>query len=276
MGDRPLKIGVVAAGGRIAEEIADKTVAFAAEAYGDAAPEIVFHPQCFMTFGHFAGDDHTRASAFLEFANDPAFDALWFARGGHGACRIAEPVLAGLSEAAASKTYLGYSDAGFLMAGLDRAGIGRVAHGPMPCDIARSGGEAALRRALDWLLSGDETALEPSLGGKGAAAFNMIVFSQLLGTPLQPNLTGRVLMLEEVYEYMYRIDRSLFHITSNPGVRACAGIRLGRCSDIPDNDPDFERTEEEVVRYWCDRAGIAYLGRADIGHDAANKVVPFR
>ena len=34
-------------------------------------------------------------------------------------------------------------------------------------------------------------------------------------------------------------------------------------------------TEEEIVRYWCAKAGIAYLGRADIGHDVENKVVPF-
>ena len=276
MGDRPFRIGVVAAGGRIAREIADATLAFAASAYGERAPEIVFHPQCFMAFGHFAGDAETRAGAFLEVANDPAFDALWFARGGHGACRIAEPALAGLAAAAAAKAYLGYSDAGFIMTGLDRAGIGRVAHGPMPCDIARAGGEAALRRALDWMMTGERSALEPSVAAdERAVAFNMIVFSQLLGTPLQPDLTGRVLMLEEVYEYMYRIDRTLFHITSNPGVRACAGIRLGRCSDIPENAPDFARTEEEVVRYWCERSAIPYLGRADIGHDADNKVVPF-
>ena len=33
--------------------------------------------------------------------------------------------------------------------------------------------------------------------------------------------------------------------------------------------------EEEIARYWCERSGIAWLGRADIGHDADNKVVPF-
>ena len=54
-----------------------------------------------------------------------------------------------------------------------------------------------------------------------------------------------------------------------------AGIRLGRCSDVPENDPDFGRTEEEIARYWCERSGIPYLGRADIGHDVDNKVVPF-
>jgi muramoyltetrapeptide carboxypeptidase LdcA involved in peptidoglycan recycling len=34
-------------------------------------------------------------------------------------------------------------------------------------------------------------------------------------------------------------------------------------------------TEEEVARYWCRQSGIPWLGRADIGHDADNKVVPF-
>ena len=82
-------------------------------------------------------------------------------------------------------------------------------------------------------------------------------------------------MLEEVSEQMYRIDRALFHITASAAIRGVAGIRLGRCSDIPPNDPDFGEDEEEVARYWCERAGIPYLGRADIGHDVDNKVVPF-
>jgi muramoyltetrapeptide carboxypeptidase len=74
---------------------------------------------------------------------------------------------------------------------------------------------------------------------------------------------------------MYRIDRALFHVTSNPGIRRVEGIRLGRISDIPPNDPDFGQSEEDVTRHWCAVAGIPYLGRADIGHDSDNKVVPF-
>jgi len=53
------------------------------------------------------------------------------------------------------------------------------------------------------------------------------------------------------------------------------GIRLGRCSLIPPNEIDFGMNEEEVARFWCERSGIPWLGRADIGHDIANKVVPF-
>jgi muramoyltetrapeptide carboxypeptidase len=107
------------------------------------------------------------------------------------------------------------------------------------------------------------------------AAFNITVLGHLLGTPLEPDLSGHVLMLEDVSEHIYRIDRAMFHISASSNIRRVAGIRLGRISDVPPNDPEFGQDEEEVVRHWCEGASIAYLGRADIGHDIANKIVPF-
>lgn len=254
--------------------MAERVTALAAERY--PAVDLVFHPQCFLSAGHFAGSDALRAASFVEIANDASYHALWFGRGGYGSCRMAEDALGKLTEAARSKIYLGYSDAGTLLGGLYAMGFQDIAHGPMPADISRTGGEAAVARAVAYLADRSPDALEPSVASAGkTAAFNMATFSQLIGTPLQPDLTGHVLMLEEVSEYMYRIDRSLFHITSNPAIRRVAGIRLGRCGAIPDNDPDFGQTEVEIVQHWCRVSDIPYLGRADIGHDADNKVVPF-
>ncbi|PWG03130.1 LD-carboxypeptidase [Sphingosinicella humi] len=267
-----MRIGVVAPSTPIERTVADRVTALAEE----AGAEVHFHPQCFLVHKHFAGEDRVRADAFVEVANDPGFDALWFARGGYGSCRIAEDVLARLGITAREKAYLGYSDAGYLLAGLYHAGFDQIAHGPMPQDVKRDGGEAAVLRALSWLVDRSVDALEPSVAEDARhAAFNITVFSQLLGTPLQPDLTDHVLMLEEVSEHTYRTDRSMFHISSNPAVRRVAGIRLGRCSLVPENDPDFGESEEEVVRHWCERSGIPWLGVADIGHDADNKVVPF-
>lgn len=254
--------------------MAERVTALAASHFPSL--ELRFHPQCHLADGHFAGSDAARAAAFLEIANDAAFDALWFGRGGYGSGRIAAQALPKLGPAARAKTYLGYSDAGVLLAGLYTLGFPGIVHGPMPADINRTGGEAAVLRALAYLADRAPDTLEPSLRPSDkVAAFNLMTFSQLIGTPLQPDLAGHVLMLEEVSEYMYRIDRSLFHVTSNPAIRRVAGIRLGRCSAIPANDPDFGRTEVEVVRHWCEMSGIPYLGRADIGHDADNKIVPF-
>jgi len=268
-----MRIAVVAPSTPITPEEAERVAALAERVAPEA--ELAFHPQCFLRHNHFAGTDRQRAGAFLEAANDPGVDAIWFARGGYGSCRIAEEVLAGLGPAARDKIWLGYSDAGYLLAGLYGAGIGTVTHGPMVREIVRDGGEAAVERALAWLVRRDPEALEPGLGGAPSAAFNITVLAHMIGTPLQPDLDGHVLLLEDVAEHLYRTDRAMFHISSNPGIRRVSGIRLGRCSEIPPNDPDFGETEEEIVRFWCERSGIPFLGRADIGHDAQNRVVPF-
>jgi muramoyltetrapeptide carboxypeptidase len=271
-----IRIAVVAPGTRLEPRMADQIQDLAAKLYPKRTPDIAFHPQCFLSSGHFAGNDASRAAALIETANDESVDAVWFGRGGYGSCRIAQAVLAKLTAAAKGKLYLGYSDVGFLLAGLYRHGFARVAHGPMVSDIRREGGEEAIARALAYLVDRDAKTLEPNvIPDVPAAAFNITILSQMLGTPLEPDLADHVLMLEEVSEQMYRIDRALFHITSNPAIRNVAGIRLGRCSEIVPNDPDFGQTEEQVVKYWCGKSGIAYLGRADIGHDIANKIVPF-
>lgn len=271
-----IRIGVVAASNRMERELAERVKAFAADSFLDRAPEIVFHPNCFLQAGHFAGDDKAREDAFVEYANDPSFDAIWFARGGYGACRMAEAALARLNENAKKKTYLGYSDAGVLLAGLYARGYENVAHGPMPIDLIREGGEAAVKRGLSWLIDRAPESVELGVMFDGkAVAFNIAVFQSIVGTPLEPDLTGHVLMLEEVGEYLYRIDRALFHITSSANVRGVKGIKLGRVSDITPNDKPFGADEEQMIRYWCAKADIPYLGRADIGHDVENKVVPF-
>lgn len=272
-----MKIGVVAASSQFSRETADRLLAHVAARWPDGEHAVTFHPSCFERHGHFAGDDETRARAVLDYANDPRIDAVWFARGGYGSCRIAEAVMAGVTDVAREKRYLGYSDVGSLLAGFYRLGFRRAAHGPMTADISRRGGAATVDRALDWLTKGAASALEPTLltDPRPAAAFNMVILDQLLGTPLEPDLAGHVLMLEEVSEALYRIDRLMFHLTSQAAIRRVAGIRLGRVSDVTPNEPDFGQTPEEIVRYWCVRAGIPYLGAADIGHDAANRVVPF-
>ncbi len=278
-----MKIAVVAPSNMLSPDVPPLLHGFVADRYGERAPRIVFHPQCFVSSGHFAGPDAAREAALVEVANDPSVDAVWCARGGYGANRIAAAAIAKMGPAARAKPFVGYSDAGFLLAGLLRAGIGRPVHGPMPGEIMSGDkGEVAVARSLDWLLAADAPASDylfgtfpPDTDPRRVVAFNLTVFSHLLGTPLEPDLTGRVLMLEEVGEAMYRIDRTFYHITSSANVRRAAGIMLGRCAPITPNRPDFGEDEESVARHWCAVAGIPWLGRADIGHDSENKVVPF-
>lgn len=269
------KIGVVCASSRFSKERAEAVEAWMAQNHPDRDVAVVFHPACFLKHGHFAGDDRARADAFVEFANDPRIDAIWFARGGYGSCRIADAVIPRLEAVARKKRYMGYSDAGSLLAGMYKAGFEHLAHGPMASDSVRE--DATARGALSWLTTGRTDWIEPSLATdpRPAVAFNLTILNELTGTALEPDLSGHVLMLEEVSEAAYRIDRMMFHLTSQASIRRVAGIRLGRVSDVTPNDPDFGQTPEEIIRYWCLRSGIPFLGNADIGHDGANKVVPF-
>lgn len=267
-----MKIAVVAPSCTLRPEAAEAVAAIVA-ARGDA--ELVIHPQCFLSDGHFAGPDEARLAALREVMADESIDAIWFARGGYGSNRIAEAAVMDLPSAARGKTYLGYSDAGFLLAAFHKSGLD-VAHGPMVQDIARTGGEAAIHRALDWLVKRDARSLEPGLKpGQRAMAFNLTVLSNLIGTPIEPDFAGVELLIEDVAEHEYRIDRAMFHVTGGPAIRSVTSIRMGRMSDIPENDPVFGSDAESIVRDWCQRSGIPFGGTADIGHDAGNRVVPF-
>jgi muramoyltetrapeptide carboxypeptidase len=265
-----MKIAVVAPSCTLKREAAARVQALVA-ARGDC--ELAIHPQCFLSDGHFAGPDEARLAALREVMADASVDAVWFARGGYGSNRIAEAALADCPAGALGKLYMGYSDAGFLLAGFHKAGL-EVAHGPMPQDVMRDGGDAAIVRALDWMVGRDRSALEPAIHPP-AMAFNLTVLSNLLGTPLEPDFTAVDLMVEEVSEHLYRIDRTMFHVASSSNVRKVARLRLGRVSDVLPNDSDFGADESAIVEDWCARSGIAFGGRAEIGHDAFNRVVPF-
>ena len=269
-----MKIGICAPSTPFTREDAAKVTRLAAQSHPSA--ELVFHEQCYFEAGHLAGTDEQRRDAFLEMANDASIDAIWFARGGYGAARIAEYVVAHLGDTARDKIYMGYSDGGNLLGALYGAGIGFPVHGPMPADIRRDGGEAAVKRALDWLVHSDAAALEPHMAaGEKYAAFNLMTLAMMIGTPLVPNLAEHVLMIEEVSEYLYAFDRAMFNVTTHLQAAGLTGLMLGHVNGVPENDRPFGEEPEEIARRWCERTGIAFLGHADIGHDADNWIVPF-
>lgn len=268
-----MRIGVVAPARPIGRDVAARVGAYAALTHPDI--ELVFHEQCFAGDGHFAGTDAERAAAFLEVANDPKYDGVWSGRGGYGSNRILHLIMPQLGPAAAAKRYCGYSDIGFVLGALYARRVGRVAHGPMPVDFGAQGaGAATVSRSLNWF-AGNNAGIEPGLGGRPAAAFNLAILCAMVGTPWLPDLADHILLLEDVSEPLYRIDRMLFTLAHATQLKGIAGIRLGGIDDIQPNDPPWKGTLEEMVQRWCDEMKVPYLGRARIEHGKDNHVVPF-
>lgn len=268
-----MKIGVLASSSVANPDVIAPISAFAAIAYPEL--DLLFHPQVYARAGHFAGTDEVRAAAFLEFANDPGIDAIWFLRGGYGSNRLLTRIMPRLGPAARDKTYLGYSDVGFLLGALYARRIGRPVHGPMASDIRRQKGDETVARSLGWLAKGDRAGLEPGLAGRPSAAFNLSILTALIGTPWLPDLTDHVLLVEEVSEAMYSVDRMLFQLAHASQLKGIAGVRLGALTDIQPNDPPWGEEPEAMMQRWCGEMGVPFLGRADIGHTQTNHVVPF-
>jgi muramoyltetrapeptide carboxypeptidase len=268
-----MKIGIVAPANSGDPDIIAPLTAFAAIAYPEI--DLVFHPQCFERDGHFAGSDARRAAAFVDYANDPGIGAIWFARGGYGSNRILATAMPLLGPAARHKIYMGYSDMGFLLGALYARRIGRPAHGPMAADIHRKDGDLTVARALGWMARGETVGLEPGLAGRPAAAFNLTILGNLIGTPWLPDLADHVLIVEEVSEPMYNIDRLLFNMANATQLKGIAGVRLGALTAVKDNTPAWNEPIEFMIDRWCREMGVPYLGRAEIGHTQTNHVVPF-
>jgi len=106
MTNKKRKIGVVAPGSRMSSEVAASVQALAATLYPDRTPEIHFHPQCFAAHGHFAGDDATRAQAFLAIARESYFKMreAWERR------KELAQILAGLERQFLGGTHQGFAD----------------------------------------------------------------------------------------------------------------------------------------------------------------------
>ncbi|MDQ2892492.1 MAG: LD-carboxypeptidase [Pseudomonadota bacterium] len=268
-----MRIGVLALASRTSDDAVVPITAYCATAFPEV--ELVFHPQCFTIDGHFAGSDFARAAALVEYANDPAIDAIWFYRGGYGSNRILKLAMPELKEPARRKKYCGYSDMGFLLGALYARRIGQPVHGPMVSDLNRIDGDQTVARSLGWLARGDPAGFEPGLGGQPSVAFNLAILGSLIGTPWMPDLTDHVLIVEEVSEPMYNIDRLLFTLANATQLKGIAGLRLGAVIDVQENTPPWGETLDYMMIRWSRDIGVPYLGRARVGHMQDNHVVPF-
>ena len=93
-----MRIAVVAPSCTLKREAAEAVASALLRERGDC--ELLIHPQCFLSDGHFAGPDEARLAALARGHGRSVVDAVWFARGGYGSNRIAEAALADLPDAA--------------------------------------------------------------------------------------------------------------------------------------------------------------------------------
>ncbi len=221
----------------------------------------------FERTGFLAGNDRARYADLVNAMDDIDVHAIMPPRGGYGATRLL-PELDADAVRASSTWLVGFSDATALHALWARAGLCSV-HGPMVCSLADASVEA--EQALYTLLEGGEPpalhGLTPVAAGRAEGRLfggNLTVLCALVGTPFMPSMDDVVLVLEDVTERPYRIDRMLTTMLQAGVFKHVRAIVLGQfteCGPGPDGV-----TVDEVLGERLGTLGIPVLANAPFGH----------
>ena len=241
------------------------------------------HPEPLRRWGHLAGADAARRA---DLDTDPALLAC--IRGGWGSARLLEEAAAsgtttspgdGATPGTGGRWLLGFSDVTSLLWARQAAGVAGGIHGPMLTGLAAEP-DWSRERLRRLLFAGAAAELEPLTGqawcggvGEGPLLVgNLTVATHLLGTPHLPELRGAVLVLEDVGEAPYRIDRLLTHWRLSGALQQLAAIGFGRFTGC--DDPDSPTTVEQVLRERSTDLGIPVLAGLPVGHEPGNAALP--
>lgn len=223
--------------------------------------------------GYFAGSDTERAEDFLAALTDDGVDGIWCLRGGYGATRLLPalwPAIASMGSAIAPKALLGYSDITAFHSAWQRAGYvsyhAPVARGVLT-DFSRAWLTAAVRERHDLtfeapaavtLRSG--TATGRLIGG------NLALAAALCGTPWALDFRGAIVVLEDIGEATYRLDRMLTQLRLAGAFDGCAGLLLGDFTDCTPGVDGAQRTVEQLASELSQRLDVPTVLGVPVGH----------
>ena len=227
---------------------------------------------------YLAGSDQARAEVLTRALLDPDVDAVWAARGGYGLMRILDRLPWDLLPRARARWVVGFSDICALLLPLaERCPSWGVLHAPNVQDLDRlDPGE--LEALLDLLeqpeaprcFSGLQP-LRPGLAEGALLAGNLCVLSHLAGSPFLPEAHGCILVLEEVGERPYRIDRMLTQLELCGWFDGVAGLVLGELLGC--DEPGL--TAIEALKEWLQsrHPRVPAVAGMPVGHGARNRAL---
>ncbi len=216
-----------------------------------------------------AAPDARRLAHLHEALADPAWGAVWLVRGGQGMLRLL-PGLPAL--AAAPRPVIGFSDATALLAAVHQAQAGPAIHGPMLHSLPSADPESI--EDLFGLFEGRPltplrgevmvpgTASGPLVGG------NLSLLASLCGTPWQVSAKNAILVVEDVGEPAYRIDRMWSQLVLSGALTGVAGIAFGQFDDCRAG-PGW--TLSDLLSERVAELAVPVAFNLPIGHGAANR-----
>ncbi len=223
----------------------------------------------------FAAPRSQRLEHLVQALTDPRFAAVWMVRGGSGLTQL----LGDLPWAALpQRPVVGFSDVTALLVALDQQVGSPVVHGPMPHSLPTTD-EASIEHLMA-LLAGEEVAPltgETWVPGEASGRLtggNLALLAALCGTPWQLDSRGRIVVMEEVGEPPYRIERMLQQLEDSGSLDGVAGVALGelRGCEAP-GAADW--TLKEAVMAHLEPLGVPVVAGLPVGHGSRNMAWPY-
>jgi len=242
----------------------------------------LYRPDILKTYRYFSGTDERRAAELLEMVRNPEVKAIFCARGGYGSGRLI-PYLEPELLLAYPKIICGSSDITMLLSFLDKQGLVGF-HGPMVATSIRMGETGYDRNVFMRMLRGDPTVEFPlddttvlrrgnAEGRLAGGCLSLVVAT--LGTSYEIDTDGAILVLEDLGEKPYQIDRMLTQLKQAGKLHGVCGIVFGEMLNCI-NRPDQGYTLEEVVLDVLEGTTFPILYGFSTGHTSRpNVVVPF-
>ena len=228
--------------------------------------------------GYLAGNDRDRLSDINRALRDPDIDALWCLRGGYGIIRI----LSGIDYDAISrapKVIIGYSDITALHAAVQRKCELITYHGPTAREPLSDFSRDSFQRAVVAQTDSCGTAPRAREINPGAAegrlvGGNLAVLASLCGTSFMPDLTDGILVLEDINEPVYRIDRMLQQLKLSGALNGCKAIAFGECVKCPDDAGGGGRPFDDVLGEVARELRVPCVAGIPIGHIDQQWTIP--
>lgn len=246
---------------------------------------VIVDDTCRAQYGYLSGTDAERARALNRAFADDRVDAVVCMRGGYGVHRMLDGVDFDIIRAN-PKILLGYSDITALHTAIHmKAGLVTI-HGPMPStewtsfdDFTRTSLVRALTSTepLGTLRNPPDAAPRCIVPGQCTGPLvggNLSLIASACGTPWQLDVAGKVLLLEDVGEYVYRLDSMFTQLRQAGMFAACAGIVLGGFTRCEEEHEGYSCSLEDVIRDIVAPAGKPVLANLMIGHTESKITVP--
>jgi len=220
--------------------------------------------------GYFAGSDEQRAGDLNQALRDDSIDAVWCLRGGYGTMRILEAIDYD-ALARRPRPVIGYSDITALHSAFAMRSEIVTYHGPTACAVLSPFSRESLVCAL--VHGGDScgVALDARVLREGSAhgvlaGGNLALLSALAGTRFAPRLTDAILVLEDIGEAVYRVDRMMRQLLLSGLLDGVSAIVFGACTNCPEESDDGARRLDDVIAEVAQALGVPAIVGAPVGH----------